>query len=108
VWSLLYTLMAAALFLIIRKGFAADGVKTAAIFFVIQLILNALWSFVFFGAHTPLNAIPVIIVLWFMILACVITFWKISKPASIMMMPYLLWVGFASYLNVGVYFLNRY
>jgi tryptophan-rich sensory protein len=107
VWTALYTLMAISLFLIIKKGFAAEGVKLAVIFFAIQLVLNALWSFVFFGARTPLNAIPVIAAMWILILACVITFWRISKPASIMMMPYLLWVGFASYLNVGVYFLNR-
>ncbi len=107
VWGTLYTLMGIAIFLVIKKGFAAEGVKLAVTFFSLQLIFNALWSFVFFGARTPLTAIPVIIVLWVLILACIIVFWKISKPASIMMMPYLLWVGFASYLNTGVYFLNK-
>ena len=107
VWSLLYTLMAVAVFLVVKKGFAAEGVKTAVFVFAAQLILNTLWSVVFFGGRTTLIPIFIITAMWVSILACVILFWKISKPASIMMMPYLLWVSFAAYLNVGVFYLNK-
>lgn len=106
-WTLLYTLMAAAVFLVIKNGAGTGAVRTAAGVFVVQLVLNTLWSAVFFGARNTLAPIFIIAALWAAILACIILFWGISKPASIMMMPYILWVSFASYLNIGVFVLNR-
>jgi tryptophan-rich sensory protein len=107
VWSALYTLMAVAVFFVVKKGFATEGVKLAVCVFAAQLILNTLWSVIFFGARTTFVPIFIIAFLWISILACIILFWKISRPASIMMMPYLLWVSFASYLNAGVFILNN-
>ncbi len=107
VWTLLYTLMAIAIFMIIKKGFEGDIIKMAAGIFVTQLVLNTLWSVVFFGARTTFAPIFIILALWVAILACIILFWGISKPASIMMMPYILWVSFATYLNIGVCVLNK-
>jgi tryptophan-rich sensory protein len=107
VWSALYTLMAIAVFLVVKKGFATEGVKLAVYVFAAQLVFNTLWSVVFFGARTTFMPIFIIVALWISILACIILFWKISKTASIMMMPYLLWVSFASYLNIGVFILNK-
>lgn len=105
VWSLLYTAMAVAVALVIISG--KQGWQAAALFFAAQLIFNTAWSLVFFGMKQPFAAIFVITALWILILTCIILFWKISKPASIMMMPYILWVSFASYLNVGIYWLNK-
>jgi len=107
VWTTLYTMMAVAIFLVIKKGFGGNIIKIATGIFVTQLVLNTLWSIVFFGARTTFAPIFIIAALWISILACIILFWGISKPASIMMMPYILWVSFASYLNIGVYVLNR-
>jgi benzodiazapine receptor len=107
VWSLLYTLMAIAVFLVIRNGIESQAIKLAAGVFIAQLILNTLWSVVFFGARNTFAPIFIIAALWACILACIILFWGISKPASVMMMPYILWVSFAAYLNIGVFVLNR-
>lgn len=107
VWSLLYTLMGIAIFLVVKNGFSTDVVKIATGFFAAQLILNTAWSVVFFGMKTTFAPMFIIAALWLSILACIIIFWKISKPASIMMMPYILWVSFAAYLNISVHFLNK-
>jgi tryptophan-rich sensory protein len=107
VWSALYTLMAIAIFLVIKKGFSDNTVKLAAGIFLAQLLLNTAWSVVFFGARTAFAPIFIIAALWAAILACIIIFGGISRPASVMMIPYLLWVSFAAYLNIGVFLLNK-
>lgn len=107
VWSLLYTLMAIAIFLVIKKGFSTGTVRLAAALFAAQLILNTAWSIVFFGMKTTFAPVIIIVVLWVCILACIIIFWKVSKPASIMMIPYILWVSFAAYLNIGIHLANK-
>jgi translocator protein len=107
VWSLLYTLMAISVFLVIKHGFKGKGVKTAAGFWVYQLVLNTVWSIVFFGLKSPLWAIPVIALLIQAILHTILESYKVSKTAAYLLVPYVLWVSFATYLNIGVYFLNR-
>lgn len=107
VWSILYTMMGIAIFLVIKDGITPGVVKAAVWMFAAQLAFNTLWSVVFFGAKNALFAIPIIALMWGCILGCIILFWGISRPASVMMMPYLLWVSFASYLNVGIYWLNK-
>jgi translocator protein len=107
VWSLLYTAMAVAVFLVIKNGFKGDGVTYAAVLFGAQLVLNALWSVVFFGKQNPLIALIIIIVLWVAILLTIIAFYRVSKPAAYIMIPYILWVSFASYLNAGVWWINK-
>ena len=92
-------------FLIWKKR---DNLKTkpALIFYGIQLILNALWSIIFFGMHNPGLALLGIIILWLFILITLIKFYKINKTAGILFIPYLLWVSFASILNYAIWMLN--
>lgn len=105
VWSTLYILMGVAAWLVWRKvGFA--GAPVALGLFVFQLLLNVLWSYLFFGAHRPDLACVDIIVLWLVILATTIGFWRVSVPAGVLLLPYLCWVGFASALNLQLWQLN--
>jgi benzodiazapine receptor len=107
VWTLLYILMGVAAFLVWRKGLADRQVRTALIVFLVQLVLNALWSVVFFGLESPLYGLIIIVVLWAAILITVIKFFRISRVASGLMWPYLLWVTFAAVLNGSIWLLNR-
>jgi translocator protein len=107
VWTLLYILMGIAAFLVWRKGLENRQVRIALIFFLIQLVLNASWSVVFFGLESPLYGLIVISILWVAILVTVTKFFKISRAASVLMWPYLLWVTFAAVLNASIWLLNR-
>jgi tryptophan-rich sensory protein len=107
VWTLLYALMGLAAYLVYEKGFKRPEVKRALAVFAGQLLLNILWSIVFFGAHMILGAAVVIILLWAMIPATILLFHKISKAAAYLLTPYILWVSFAAVLNVSIYVLNR-
>jgi benzodiazapine receptor len=107
VWTFLYILMGIAAFLVWRKGLGNRQVRAALIVFLIQLILNALWSVVFFGLESPLFGLIVISILWVVILVTVIQFFKISRAASVLLWPYLLWVTFAAVLNSSIWLLNR-
>lgn len=107
VWITLYVMMGISLFLIWQKGLDSGRNRNAVVLFVTQLVFNSLWSIVFFGYHQVLPAVFVIIVLWLLILACIYRFRPISKLASYLLIPYLLWVSFASYLNISFYILNR-
>jgi len=102
VWTLLYILMGVALYLGIRK----NASRTALVVFIIQLVLNTLWSILFFGLESPLLALVCIIVLWISILICIILFYKRSRTASYLLLPYLLWVSFATVLNWAILLLN--
>jgi tryptophan-rich sensory protein len=106
VWTVLYLMMGIAFFLVWKEGLDIPGVKTAMIFFIIHLLLNGLWSFVFFLWRSPGPAFIVIIALWIMIFICIILFNKISVTASLLLVPYLLWVSFASVLNFNIWKLN--
>ena len=107
VWTLLYILMGVAAFLVWRKGLDNRQGKIALIAFLVQLVLNALWSVVFFGLESPLYGLIVISVLWVAILFTVLKFYRISLAASVLMWPYLLWVTFAAVLNESIWLLNR-
>ena len=107
VWTALYAMMAIALYLVWRKGLAAKGVKIALAVFIVQLVLNALWSFAFFGAESPLAGLVVIVALWAMIAASIAAFAPISRAAAVLLVPYILWVTFATSLNAAIYLLNR-
>ena len=107
VWTALYVMMAIALYLVWRKGLAAKGVKVALAVFLVQLALNALWSFAFFGAESPLAGLVVIVALWAMIAASIAAFAPISRAAAALLVPYILWVTFAAILNASIYLLNR-
>jgi benzodiazapine receptor len=105
-WIILYVLMAIAAFLIWRKGLGEEGVKSALIIFLVQLVLNALWSIVFFGLQSPLYGMVVILALWIAILLTIIKFFKLSTAAGALLLPYILWVSFAAVLNVSIWVLN--
>ena len=102
VWTTLYALMGIAAFLVWKRGLERREVKTALAIFVGQLALNTLWSIIFFGLKNPGAAFIEIILLWLAILATIIAFAKISKPAAWLLVPYLLWVSFAGYLNYAI------
>jgi len=107
VWTLLYLLMGIAAFLVWRKGLENRQVRIALIVFLVQLILNALWSVVFFGLESPLYGLIVIVALWVAILFTVLKFYRVSLAASVLLWPYLLWVTFAAVLNSSIWLLNR-
>lgn len=99
VWTFLYFLMGVALYLVwIRKG----DLK----WFWVQLILNSLWSIIFFGLRSPALALIEIFFLWFTIVLTIKSFMKVYKPAASLLFPYLLWVSFASVLNFSIWVLN--
>ena len=106
VWTTLFALMGIAAFLVWKKGLDRKGVKIALGIFLGQLVLNALWSIIFFGLHSPGGALFEMIFLWLAILATIIVFAKISKPAAWLLVPYILWVSFAMYLNYAIWALN--
>ena len=105
-WITLYLLMGIAAFLIWRVGLENRRVRTALIIFLVQLVLNSLWSVVFFGMQSPLYGIIVIIILWLAILLTILKFARISSLAAWLLVPYILWVSFASALNIAIWLLN--
>jgi translocator protein len=107
VWTILYVLMAVSIFLIWQKELTAGGVVLAFVLFWIQLFFNALWSVVFFGLKSKGGGVFVIILLWLLILATLIASFRVSAWAGALLVPYILWVSIASYLNIGVWRLNR-
>ena len=108
VWSMLFVMMGVAAGLVWDRIEAEkEVVKKALIFFAIQLTLNALWSYLFFGLHNPMLAGLEIIVLWLMIYETYAQFAKINKIAGYLFIPYLAWVSFAAVLNWSIWWLNR-
>ncbi|MCC7551465.1 MAG: tryptophan-rich sensory protein [Methanobacterium sp.] len=106
IWSILYVLIGIALFLVWRQGLNRRDVRFAILIFAVQLVLNILWSLVFFGLQSILGGFIIIFVLWIAILANMIAFYVISKPAGYLFIPYIIWVTIASYLNYSVLMLN--
>jgi benzodiazapine receptor len=104
VWTVLYATMAVAGWLVWRRGGLAS--VPALRWFAVQLVLNVGWSVVFFGLRMPGLAVIEIVVLWLAIVATLMTSWRVSRPASILLVPYLLWVSFAAALNVAIWRLN--
>jgi tryptophan-rich sensory protein len=105
VWTILYALMGIAAWLVWRaEGFRAA--RTALGLFLVQLVLNALWSWLFFGWHLGALAFADIVLLWVLIVATLVAFWRIRALAGALLIPYLLWVSFASMLNYSVWQLN--
>ncbi len=114
VWTTLFALMGISFFLIwkdyslIRANRRVVQIwKWGVSFFILQLILNTLWSIIFFGLHNPGGAFAEIIILWLAILATIIAFAKISRIAAWLLVPYILWVSFAGYLNYAIWMLNK-
>jgi len=106
VWITLFFLMGISAFLVWRKGLNNRQVKIALTVFAVQLILNALWSVAFFGFKSPLAGLVVISVLWIAILLTILEFLKVSRPAGLLLLPYILWVSFAAVLNTLIFAIN--
>lgn len=106
VWTGLFLLMGIAAFLIWRQGLEKKSVRLALAIFLGQLVLNTLWSIIFFGLHNPGAAFLEIIILWLAILATIISFSKISRGAAYLLIPYILWVSFAGVLNFSIWRLS--
>jgi tryptophan-rich sensory protein len=105
VWTLLFALMAIAAWLVWRNG----GFRTNRIalsLFLTQLLFNALWSWLFFAWRLGGPAFADILLLWVLILATLVAFWRAERLAGILLIPYLLWVSFAAFLNYAVWQLN--
>jgi translocator protein len=105
VWSMLYMSMAVAAWLVWRQA-GLVGATVPMALFGIQLLLNALWSWLFFGLHSPGAASVDIVLLWMAIPATMVVFWRRSTVAGILFVPYLVWVSFASVLNLAIWRLN--
>lgn len=106
VWFTLYALMGVSVFLVWRKGLQTEGVKVPFILFWVQLALNALWSVVFFGNESILGGFVIILALGVILLITIIKFFKLSKVAGGLLIPYIVWIGIASSLNAGILMLN--
>ena len=112
VWTMLYALIGVAAFLIwssyakATDGQAQKRVKITLGIFGGQLVLNTLWSIIFFGLHSPIWAFVDIVLLWLAIVWTIVVFYRVSKPAAYLLLPYILWVSFAAYLNYTIWMLN--
>lgn len=105
VWTVLYAMMAIAAWLVWRSGgFRTNGIALS--FFLAQLALNTLWSWLFFAWHRGALAFVDIVLLWVLIVATLVFFWRVRPLAGALLIPYLLWVGFATALNYSLWQLN--
>jgi len=100
-------MMAVAAWLVWKHGLGAAGVKLALAVFLVQLVLNALWSILFFGLRSPLTGLVDIVAMWLAILATIVLFFRVSVPAGVLLLPYIAWVSFAALLNAAILRLNR-
>ena len=107
VWTILYTLMGISSYLIAQSGANEVDVAEAQTFYYFQLALNCLWPLLFFGLNMYLFAFFELLVLWIMVIVMIKNFAEISRMAAYLNVPYLIWLTFAAYLNLGVWWLNR-
>ena len=107
VWTILYILIGVAAFLVWRKGLRSRPVKVALGWFLVQFVLNALWTPVFFGWRRIGLALVIIVLLWAAIIGTIRYFSRVSRLAGLLLVPYLLWVSFATVLNAAIWWLNR-
>lgn len=107
VWSILYTLMGIASYLIAVSDADKTLKDNALTSYGLQLIVNFFWSIFFFNFGWYLFSFLWLVLLWVLILNCIFLFYEINKTAAYLMIPYLLWVTFAGYLNLAIYFLNK-
>ena len=106
VWTILYTLMGIASYLVLPSGQNNEDITDALIVYALQLAFNFFWSLFFFGLEWYLFSFFWLLLLWGLILYTIILFYRLSKPAAYLLIPYLLWVTFAGYLNLGIFLIN--
>lgn len=105
VWTLLYMLMGVSAWLVWRRP-GLPAAQYPLLLFAVQMTLNGAWSWIFFGFHRTGLALIDILLLWAAIAATLLSFWRIRKTAAVLLIPYLLWVTFAVYLNASLWRLN--
>ena len=106
VWTILYTLMGIASYRVFVSDAQPEEKGAALTVYGIQLAVNFFWSLIFFNLEMYLFSFFWLLLLWILVLATLILFYRISKPAGWLLVPYLLWVTFAGYLNFAIYLLN--
>lgn len=106
VWTILYLMMGLASWLVLTSGKPRPVIKSAMQLYALQLGFNFFWSIIFFGLSLYLTAFLWLVVLWLLIIATTIRFYRIREPAGYLMIPYLLWVTFAGYLNLAIALIN--
>lgn len=106
VWTLLYILMGTASLLVFRSGKPGESIRSALYIYLLQLGVNFLWPIIFFSLGMYLFAFFWLVLLWFLVLANLTNFYSLCRSAGLLLVPYLIWVSFAGYLNLGVYLLN--
>ncbi len=107
VWTILYILMGISSTTIFNSDAGANEKSGALLIYVLQLMVNFFWSILFFNQMAFLSSFVWIIILWVLIVAMIVSFYKINKTAALLQIPYLLWVTFAGYLTLMIYLLNR-
>jgi tryptophan-rich sensory protein len=107
VWTTLYVMMGISFFLLWRLNQGNLRYKNALTLFILQLLLNVLWSIVFFGFQSIAGGLAVIVTLWAAILGTIIRFYPFSKTAALLLIPYIVWVSYALVLNGWIFILNR-
>ena len=106
VWTILYILMGIASYLVLTSGKSHESIRRALVLYGIQLVFNFLWPIFFFSLSAYLFAFIWLVALWLLILATTVSFYRLFDIAGYLMIPYLIWVTFAGYLNLGIYLLN--
>lgn len=107
VWTILYTLMGIASYLVVVSGVEEKKISKALTLYGYQLAVNFFWSIFFFNFQWYLFSFFWLLLLWVLIVLTIRAFYEISKPAAYLMIPYLVWVTFAGYLTLGIWYLNR-
>jgi benzodiazapine receptor len=106
IWIVLFGLMGISLFLIWRDSSGGLATRKAFYFFTAQLIDNVLWSAAFFGMRSPISGLVVVALLWILILITIIRFLPLNRNAALLLVPYIIWVSFAAYLNYSIWRMN--
>ncbi len=106
VWTILYILMGIASYLVYKADKPASDKFVGLGLYAFQLFFNFFWSIIFFNLEKYLFALIWLIALWLLIIMTALVFRTVSKPAALLLVPYIIWVSFAGYLNLGIYLLN--
>jgi len=106
VWTLLYIMMGVSVGIVWNRGFHHIWVKTALYHFLFQLLLNGLWSLVFFGLHSIVGGLLIILTLFILLLFTYKWFKVVDSRAAYLLIPYIIWVAYATVLNIGIWNLN--
>ena len=107
VWTILFVLMGIASYLVYTSDTPSEKKASALKFYALQLVVNFFWSIIFFSFKAYLFAFFWLILLWVLIVITIVKFWQADQKAALLLFPYIIWVTFAGYLNLAIYFLNR-